>query len=281
MSTGLVSRRSAAGSHVCRRESCQPSRLSTKCWTDSKWGARMVGTIAITFDLCAGGRCGLGCSPSRVAHVLRGLAPPEQRTTRHDPLLARGGLQAVIFQRPPQVWPTAPALRNRDRAVARRNPRDMTSERQRPIGSTGADDAADRVHASPFFDLGLDVRIVRALVEEGYAEPSPVQVEAIPPLLEGRDLLGCAQTGTGKTAAFLLPVLQRLTQAPRKDAIRALVLPHPGARRADRRARRGLRPRHRHLATSSSTEAWVSARRRRRSSGARTSSSRPRGGCSI
>ncbi|MBK8937600.1 MAG: DEAD/DEAH box helicase [Polyangiaceae bacterium] len=100
----------------------------------------------------------------------------------------------------------------------------MTSERQRPIGSTGADDAADRVHASPFFDLGLDVRIVRALVEEGYAEPSPVQVEVIPAALDGRDVLACAQTGTGKTAAFVTPILQHLSADTRAQKIRGLVL---------------------------------------------------------
>jgi ATP-dependent RNA helicase RhlE len=55
----------------------------------------------------------------------------------------------------------------------------------------------------------------RAVAEDGYETPTPVQEQAIPHLLAGRDLLGCAQTGTGKTAAFVLPILQRLTQTPR------------------------------------------------------------------
>jgi ATP-dependent RNA helicase RhlE len=61
-----------------------------------------------------------------------------------------------------------------------------------------------------FAILGLDEALVRALVVEGYELPTPVQRRAIPHVLDGRDVLGCAQTGTGKTAAFVLPMLQRL-----------------------------------------------------------------------
>ncbi|MEN0063889.1 MAG: DEAD/DEAH box helicase [Myxococcota bacterium] len=77
-----------------------------------------------------------------------------------------------------------------------------------------------------FASLGLAEPLLRALARCGYETPTPVQALAIPPLLEGRDLLGCAQTGTGKTAAFALPVLHRLfTETPRRNgAIRALVL---------------------------------------------------------
>jgi ATP-dependent RNA helicase RhlE len=62
-----------------------------------------------------------------------------------------------------------------------------------------------------FQDLALIDPIRRALAEEGYAVPTPIQAQAVPHLLAGRDLLGIAQTGTGKTAAFALPILQRLT----------------------------------------------------------------------
>src|SRR5471032_695389 len=61
-----------------------------------------------------------------------------------------------------------------------------------------------------FASLGLTPRLVDALAKMGYEEPTPIQQEAIPPLLEGRDLLGQAATGTGKTAAFALPMLQRI-----------------------------------------------------------------------
>src|SRR3954468_10683566 len=69
---------------------------------------------------------------------------------------------------------------------------------------------------SGFAGLGLDERILGVLTQLGYEEPTPVQREAIPPLLEGRDVLGQAATGTGKTAAFALPILHRVN--PELDA---------------------------------------------------------------
>lgn len=62
-----------------------------------------------------------------------------------------------------------------------------------------------------FTELNLNENILRALADEGYEEPTPIQKEAIPEVLAGRDLLGCAQTGTGKTAAFALPILEKLS----------------------------------------------------------------------
>ncbi len=76
-----------------------------------------------------------------------------------------------------------------------------------------------------FRDLGLSAPILKALTQEGYTDPTPIQRKAIPPALAGRDVLGCAQTGTGKTCAFAAPILQRLSKsAPRPRVIRALVL---------------------------------------------------------
>jgi len=78
-----------------------------------------------------------------------------------------------------------------------------------------------------FTDLGLIEPLVRALAAKGYTDPTPIQQKAIPPLLDGRDLLGIAQTGTGKTAAFALPSLHYLTNNPqprRNAACRMLVL---------------------------------------------------------
>ncbi len=67
-----------------------------------------------------------------------------------------------------------------------------------------------------FQQLALIEPLQRAVRDAGYTTPTPIQLQAIPHLLEGRDLLGCAKTGTGKTAAFSLPILQRLAAAPRK-----------------------------------------------------------------
>ena len=74
----------------------------------------------------------------------------------------------------------------------------------------------------PFASLGLPEPITRSVRAAGYAEPTPIQRRAIPLILPGHDLVAAAQTGSGKTAAFLLPILVRLLEGPR--ALRALVL---------------------------------------------------------
>jgi len=78
---------------------------------------------------------------------------------------------------------------------------------------------------SPFETLGLDARLVRSAIELGYEEPTAIQREAIPPLLDGRDVLGQAATGTGKTAAFTLPMLHRIAAGEaQRTGVRGLVL---------------------------------------------------------
>ncbi len=81
--------------------------------------------------------------------------------------------------------------------------------------------------SNTFAALGLAEPLLRALDREGFNEPTPIQAQAIPPLLGGQDLIGIAQTGTGKTAAFALPMLQHLTAArvaPQRHAASALIL---------------------------------------------------------
>jgi len=83
------------------------------------------------------------------------------------------------------------------------------------------------MNETSFSSLGISPAILTALDHQGYRAPTPIQAASIPPLLQGKDLLGCAQTGTGKTAAFALPIIQRLSEDPRRPeprTCRALVV---------------------------------------------------------
>ena len=81
-----------------------------------------------------------------------------------------------------------------------------------------------------FDSFGLDPLILKAIAEEGYTEPTPIQAQAIPVVLQGGDVMGAAQTGTGKTAGFTLPILQMLaptqnaSPSPARHPVRALIL---------------------------------------------------------
>src|SRR5215211_659533 len=78
-----------------------------------------------------------------------------------------------------------------------------------------------------FLDLGLSQPVLKALALKNYSVATPIQMQSIPTLLKGRDLLGIAQTGTGKTAAFMLPSIERLAASrrpPRPASCRMLVL---------------------------------------------------------
>jgi ATP-dependent RNA helicase RhlE len=77
-----------------------------------------------------------------------------------------------------------------------------------------------------FNKLGLSAPILKAIEDRGYTEPSPIQAQAIPPILEGLDVMAAAQTGTGKTAGFTLPLLELLSHGEnaQSNQVRALVL---------------------------------------------------------
>ncbi len=80
----------------------------------------------------------------------------------------------------------------------------------------------------PFSSLKLHPSLLKGIKELGFARPTPIQADAIPPALAGRDVLACAMTGSGKTAAFLLPILHLLIERPR-GTTRALVLTPTGS----------------------------------------------------
>ena len=92
-------------------------------------------------------------------------------------------------------------------------------------------------YMTTFSELSLDPRVLQAVAESGYNTPTPIQAQAIPHALEGRDVLGIAQTGTGKTAAFVLPMIDTSSQGPRPRAHAA----HPGPRADARTGRPGRR----------------------------------------
>jgi ATP-dependent RNA helicase RhlE len=101
-----------------------------------------------------------------------------------------------------------------------------------PATSAGHSETPDPAPAGPadFSGFGLDPRILRALAEQGYTKPTPIQAQAIPVVVSGRDVMGAAQTGTGKTAGFSLPIIQNLlplassSMSPARHPVRALML---------------------------------------------------------
>jgi len=120
-----------------------------------------------------------------------------------------------------EFYPAIPDLRRISGRCARRNPvgaaRQAQSDRRRSVST--------RRKNLRFSDFQLDARLLRAIAAAGYSAPTPIQEAAIPPGLEGRDVIGTAQTGTGKTAAFVLPLLNLLLKerAPARRT-RALVV---------------------------------------------------------
>ena len=75
-----------------------------------------------------------------------------------------------------------------------------------------------------FSDFGFDPSVMEGIEAMGFKTPTPIQQQAIPPIMEGRDIIGSAQTGTGKTAAFLLPVIKHIIDNKRADKTRALIV---------------------------------------------------------
>ncbi|MCC6904450.1 MAG: DEAD/DEAH box helicase, partial [Anaerolineae bacterium] len=136
-----------------------------------------------------------------------------------------GRRQTAPFERPERRRPRPVEPRDEPEAAA---PEAIQPPVERLVRSVAPRDVPDG--GVSFAELGLIEPLLRAVETEGYTHPTPIQAQAIPGVLEGRDLLGCAQTGTGKTASFALPILQMLAQdgpLPERSTprvIRALVL---------------------------------------------------------
>ena len=91
-----------------------------------------------------------------------------------------------------------------------------TTEAEQDVGTQGS--TLDDIAGSTFDQLGLSETTLVAVRDAGYTTPTPIQLQAIPLVLKGRDVMGLAQTGTGKTAAFTLPIVDRLIGGPRRSA---------------------------------------------------------------
>src|SRR2546426_2656288 len=83
---------------------------------------------------------------------------------------------------------------------------------------------SEKTQEVAFDSLGLDPSILKGIRDLGFLRPTPIQARAIPPILAGRDVIGCAQTGTGKTAAFVLPILHLLMHRKSTRNVRTLIL---------------------------------------------------------
>ena len=125
----------------------------------------------------------------------------------------------------------------------------------------------------PFSQFGLHPDLLRGVKEMGFSRPTPIQNDAIPPAMEGRDVLACAMTGSGKTAAFLLPILNRLI-GKKRGVTRALILTPTRELAAQIQEHAKELTVHTALSSAPSSAASPWARRSTRSARAPTSSSR-------
>src|SRR5690349_5574781 len=116
--------------------------------------------------------------------------------------------------------PSGPNNSGEDKGAHHRKAMTMKHEHPRP-----PETAAVHGFSPGFAALGLEARLLAALETLGYEEPTPIQREAIPPLLAGKDVLGQAATGTGKTAAFTLPLLQRIAHGAKARPSALILVP--------------------------------------------------------
>ena len=150
--------------------------------------------------------------------------PPPKWAAKRKPAAATGDMPEPKSESKPELKPEMKTDPKPEKAVEIKRSTDRKSDLDGP----------------GFEDLGLHANLLKTLAAEGYHTPTPIQAQCIPAALEGRDLLGCAQTGTGKTAAFALPVIQRLMTSTKRQNRGPKVQPKHGGNNKSTRYPRAL-----------------------------------------
>lgn len=171
---------------------------------------------------------------SRSTLTLETSSPSEDRSTEviHTPVLASSKEKTQEKKR--EKTNVSAKSSNRSNRNSTRNKRGPQTSSKQESSSRSNDgrrqknnkqQSREKVDCSSFDQFNLDERLKQGLIRARYSEPTPIQVEAIPPAVAGRDLIGTAQTGTGKTAAFVLPMLNKLLSSQRKRTKALIVTP--------------------------------------------------------
>ncbi len=207
------------------------SRMSWTCIVTTERGLR-DGELRVRERRNVNDGCGNSDSRRRYPQSPQPQSPTRRSRTRSS--RARSPRSAVVSSAAGHFARTTVSFRESNRqlvggtieatAMMKRKPAAPAAREQQSTSKSVEDLvlASPEIVAPEFSSLGLDPELLRAIVDAGYTVPTPIQVQAIPIALEGRDIMGLAQTGTGKTAAFTLPIVQRLMGGPSRT--RALIL---------------------------------------------------------
>ena len=212
---------------------------------DSDDGEFAMDSAAIGEELSKGAASALGWNTDAAHKGLRASAASGSKSNTLDAQLKRRSKPLAEQQPPTKPADTAKALVEaktgkvaRERRARQADEQEAQEKKSNGAGSSGGatpeDDEEDEAvaagrlsaHAQSFEELQLSRPLIKAVAELGFAKPTPIQAAVIPHAIKGLDLCASAVTGSGKTAAFMLPILERLLYRPRRiAATRVLVLP--------------------------------------------------------